>query len=211
MNYQKIYDQIIKRAKDQIEERLSKKKIDTYFEGHHIIPKCLGGTGRSKQYFHDNIVLLTAREHFLCHWLLHEIHPDNSKLSIAFWSMCYNTNKNHSRDYIPSSRIVEMAKQSMIEGIKNRKSGRLGKAPWNKGKKLDDPKYSKGGLSNIGRTHSSEVNKKKGRAGNTNGCKKIKYISLSLEFNSITDAAKYLKISRPRIYKLIKDNQIIYV
>jgi hypothetical protein len=36
-----------------------------YFEKHHIVPKCLGGTNDP-----SNIVCLTAREHFICHVLL---------------------------------------------------------------------------------------------------------------------------------------------
>jgi hypothetical protein len=38
---------------------------DEYVEKHHIIPKSLGGSNQK-----DNIVLLTAREHFVCHLLL---------------------------------------------------------------------------------------------------------------------------------------------
>lgn len=36
-----------------------------YTEKHHIIPKSLRGTNNA-----ENLVLLTAREHFICHWLL---------------------------------------------------------------------------------------------------------------------------------------------
>jgi len=56
MNYQKIYDQIIERAKN--------RKLEGYKEKHHIIPKCLGGPDNK-----ENLVELTAREHFLCHLL----------------------------------------------------------------------------------------------------------------------------------------------
>jgi hypothetical protein len=51
------YNQIIERAKH--------RKIDSYTESHHIIPESLGGANTS-----ENLVDLTAREHFLCHWLL---------------------------------------------------------------------------------------------------------------------------------------------
>ena len=40
------------------------RTLDCYTENHHIIPKSLGGSNDS-----DNLVALTAREHFLCHWL----------------------------------------------------------------------------------------------------------------------------------------------
>lgn len=58
-----------------------------YWEGHHIIPKCLGGLGNPRQQ-HTNIIHLTAAEHFTAHKLLAELFPDNSKLVYAFWAMC---------------------------------------------------------------------------------------------------------------------------
>lgn len=110
MDYKKIYDSICKRAKLEIKDRKRKKKLGfEYYEGHHILPKCLGGCGWANNPNHPNIVLLTAREHFLCHWLLHEMHPKNYKLALAFDGMCTLKGKKQYR-YIPSSRIVEYAK-----------------------------------------------------------------------------------------------------
>ena len=56
MNYQKIHDAIIERAKT--------RKLEGYKERHHIIPRCLGGTDDN-----ENLVDLTAREHFIIHLL----------------------------------------------------------------------------------------------------------------------------------------------
>lgn len=44
-----------------------------YYENHHIIPRSLNGSNSS-----ENLVLLTAREHFICHWLLVKIFPKGS-------------------------------------------------------------------------------------------------------------------------------------
>ena len=52
MNYQKIYNQIIERAKN--------RQLEGYKEKHHIIPRCLNGNNDK-----ENLVKLTAREHFL--------------------------------------------------------------------------------------------------------------------------------------------------
>jgi len=41
------------------------KGKDTYYEKHHIIPKSFSGSNSK-----DNLVLLTAREHYMCHLLL---------------------------------------------------------------------------------------------------------------------------------------------
>lgn len=57
MNYKKIYQNII-----------DKRKLETpesYTETHHILPKSLGGSDEP-----ENLVKLTAREHFICHYLL---------------------------------------------------------------------------------------------------------------------------------------------
>jgi len=105
MNYQRIYDSIINRAKS--EGRVKSK--DTYYEAHHILPKCMGGLGNRYDYDHPNIVLLTGREHFLCHWLLHEIYPANKGLTTAFIMMC-NVKGNTQRCYTPSSRLEEYAR-----------------------------------------------------------------------------------------------------
>jgi hypothetical protein len=100
MNYEKIYNQIIERGKN--------RSVDGYTEKHHIIPKCMNGTNNS-----DNIVKLTAREHFLAHWLLHEMYPNNTDLRYSFWSMCRSS--DNQKRYRPSARIYEYAKHQMLE------------------------------------------------------------------------------------------------
>ncbi len=59
--YSKWYFSIIRHAKAETR----KKNTGVYYESHHIIPKCMDGSNRK-----GNRVLLTAREHFLCHLLL---------------------------------------------------------------------------------------------------------------------------------------------
>ena len=99
MNYQKIYDQIIEKARS---ESRSKSK-GTYYEAHHIVPKCLGGSGHESQWrFHPNVVLLTAREHFICHWLLIKTYPESRGLRYAFRAMCILHSKNQQRCRIGS-------------------------------------------------------------------------------------------------------------
>lgn len=150
MNYLKIYNNIISKA--QNEKR--KKNVEKYYESHHIIPKCLGGTGSVKQWKnHPNIVLLTSREHFICHWLLHLIYPDNKKLAMSFWTMCVLKNNKQSR-YIPSSKVYEYAKLQMIETKK-------GKDGYWKGKKLYDSTKLKISKSKIGVPIHTEETKRK--------------------------------------------------
>jgi len=109
MNYEKIYNQIVERAKNRV--------LDCYTESHHIIPRCMGG-GDEK----ENLVNLTAREHFICHRLLVQIHPSNNKLKFALWAMCNMKSKRQSR-YTPSSRIYESIKIEVIQLISDKKKG----------------------------------------------------------------------------------------
>ena len=60
--YEKWYASITKNAKNRL--------LSVYTEQHHIVPCSLGGLD-DKQ----NLVDLTAREHFICHWLLTKIYP----------------------------------------------------------------------------------------------------------------------------------------
>ena len=69
MNYKKIYFQIIK---NRINNPLP---LDAYSEVHHIIPRSFGG-GNHK----ENLVRLTAREHFLVHFLLYKMYKHRSKV-----------------------------------------------------------------------------------------------------------------------------------
>jgi hypothetical protein len=85
MNYKKIYDDLMNSRLKIKSIRINEKKDGKYFEKHHIIPKCKGGTDNTP-YKNNNIVLLTAREHFLAHWLLWLIYRDR-QTALAFHKM----------------------------------------------------------------------------------------------------------------------------
>lgn len=166
MNHEKIYNQIIDRARNEM--RI--KGNDIYYERHHVIPKCLGGTNDK-----DNLVLLTAREHFICHKLLVEIYPDNKKLIFALWGMC-NQNKNGLR-YNVTNRTYEDVRikfSNSIRGYKHpprsEKTKRLLSAA-KKGKTYDelygengDAKRIAHSMAMTGKTHSESTKLKIGLA-----------------------------------------------
>lgn len=89
MNYKNIYDSIILKATNESEQRNTEKNFGFYFEKHHIIPRSLGGSDEEQ-----NLTLLTAREHFLCHWLLAKHYKkfgtkkESGKMIAAFTQMC---------------------------------------------------------------------------------------------------------------------------
>lgn len=93
MNYQKIYESIILNARNKNRSR----DDGNYYEDHHIIPKCLNGKDEP-----GNKVLLTAREHFVCHKLLTYIYKGNYKIYHAFHLMTFMNKTKYeitSRDY----------------------------------------------------------------------------------------------------------------
>lgn len=75
MDYEAIYSRLMDRARQRL--------IDGYVEKHHILPKCLGGDDSN-----ENLVILTAREHFVAHQLLVKIYPSEPKLIFAAKMMC---------------------------------------------------------------------------------------------------------------------------
>jgi hypothetical protein len=120
MNYQKIYNNIIA-------NRLS-NPINGYTEQHHILPRSLGGNDNL-----NNLVNLSAREHFICHYLLTRIYKDNKsaypKMIKAFMMMMINS--SNQKRYITSRRYERLRKEfSQIQslnqlGVKNSQYGTI--------------------------------------------------------------------------------------
>ena len=95
MNYERIYNQIIDKRRSN--------PCNGYVEKHHIIPRSLGGTDDV-----DNLVSLTAREHFICHYLLAKMYPKESfewyKMNHAFM---YMKCKSYNQDRYFNSKLYE--------------------------------------------------------------------------------------------------------
>jgi len=126
MNYKKIYDEIIYRAKIEKNIRINNRKNKShYYEAHHIVPTCLGGNGKSTQWNHINIVQLTAKEHFLCHLLLCRIYPEEKKLISALWLMINTKNKKQLR-YIPNAKTYDNIRNIYKESVSKDKNAMYG-------------------------------------------------------------------------------------
>jgi len=154
MDYIKIHDKLIFKAKN--------RKISGYTETHHIIPKCLGGTNEK-----ENLVKLTAKEHWLIHQLLCEIYPKNYSLLKALESMMRKSN-NQIRDYVISGKQYERIKKECSslhslrltgrkrkpfteEHKKNMSESKKGKPSWAKGKKFTEEHRKNIGIASKGR------------------------------------------------------------
>lgn len=132
MDYQKIYSQLILKAKER-------KTVEGYKELHHIIPKCVKGTDDV-----NNLVELTAKEHFIAHLLLTEIYSKSHKLKYALWMMASMEAPNQNRYKVSANmyRIIKEQiakksiehKQRISEGLK--RAYQEGKRISNAGKKM---------------------------------------------------------------------------
>lgn len=131
MNSIKIYYDLCRSRQSMI-----RFKGEGYYELHHIKPKWMGGDDSK-----DNLVLLTAREHYIAHYLLFNHYKDRPS-SAAFHIMNISCNmqyrdskkyeevrlwqsKNLKGDNNPSKRLEVRKKISeKVSGSKNGMYGR---------------------------------------------------------------------------------------
>ena len=121
--YTKLYYQIITPTLN--------RELNTYKELHHIIPRSLGGTDDK-----DNLTYLTAREHFICHWLLVKMTEGQarSKMIYALQGMRAQNNSQQRYETKITSRVYEHYR---IEHARIHSETMKGKPAWNKGRKLE--------------------------------------------------------------------------
>lgn len=112
MNYQKIYQNLI--------EKRQYNPVEGYSESHHIIPRCIGGSDN-----YENLIYLSAREHFIAHVLLVKIYKNKKLLYAA--NMMSNFKKYNSKQYSWlkelhfNTPVSEETKKKISEGNKGKK------------------------------------------------------------------------------------------
>lgn len=107
--YTQWYFNIINVARNRILENV-------YYEKHHVIPKGCGGDPSGE------LVRLTAREHFICHWLLTKMTTGKLKRSMcyALSKMCRsNQYQLEGRSY--PSRYYDIARKNLSKAKKGTK------------------------------------------------------------------------------------------
>lgn len=113
MNYEKIYNQIVIKAQNRVLDKI------IYTERHHIIPKCLGGVNSK-----ENRIIVTAKEHYLLHYLLVKIYPDHVGLIHAFWMMCNGSRKQrpntNSRMYATARELFTKMRKGVSSVMKGK-------------------------------------------------------------------------------------------
>ena len=88
--------------------RASNRSLDGYKEIHHIIPRSIGGKNTK-----DNLVALTAKEHFICHLLLLRMltGQDKAKMVYACWQLANQENSNQDRVKINSLTYAKLREE----------------------------------------------------------------------------------------------------
>jgi hypothetical protein len=122
MNYRKIYDNLIDRARN--------RRIEGYVEIHHVIPRCLGGTDDL-----TNLVPLTAEEHYVAHQLLVKIYPGVPGLVFACIAMSGKTNEyRNNKLYAWVRKQCSEAAILNRTGKKHSDETKVKMSAWQKGK-----------------------------------------------------------------------------
>ena len=167
-------------------------KDGVYLEKHHIIPRCMGGNNGT-----NNIVNLTAREHFVAHRLLTKMVDDPfMRRKLVYAVICFKRkNPNHSgRSSITNSRSFDYMKRQLSvlpispeisAKISNALRGKkrpahVGKNLSNKlkGRVFSDETKLKMRLAKLGKIASAETRKKqseirRGKAFSSEHCANI--------------------------------------
>lgn len=142
-----------------------KRNSSEYTEKHHIIPKSLGGCNGK-----ENIVPLTAREHFICHLLLTKMTEGASKnkmISAVFFLTGRGKAKRNNK--IKSSRLYKLLKEQHAKNVSNEKKG------------CNQPV----------RTKETKLRLSKSKTGNLNPNFKCKWVTPWGTFESSRQASKF--------------------
>jgi len=102
-------------------QRAFSRSITGYTEKHHILPKSIFPEVAKDP---TNLATLTAREHFLCHWLLTKIFVGDSKrkMCYAFSRMIEPGNQYQSR-YLPKSTVYAKLRESLAKQLTGKANG----------------------------------------------------------------------------------------
>lgn len=113
--YTKWYLRIIDSAKN--------RSLECYSEVHHIVPRSLGGTDVK-----ENLVELTAREHFVCHLLLTKMldGENRSKMSYALHCLLAMSRDYQFRYTNCHSKLYEYSKIQFSRAVSERRKAYVG-------------------------------------------------------------------------------------
>jgi len=132
MDYLAHYDKLMKRAQGRV--------LPGYSEGHHVLPKCLGGSNEK-----SNIVRLTPEEHYVAHQLLVMMHPGHRGILWAASNMTGASAKMARRN-----KLYGWLRRLLSEDMRVRATGR----------KMPPEAVEKMRQAKIGTKHTAEAKAK---------------------------------------------------
>ena len=94
------------------------RTLQGYTEKHHIIPKSLGGTNCL-----SNLVILTAREHYICHLLLTKMTIGDARFKMSYALMMMSIGNRYNQRYNLNNRQYEYARNLLSSLKTGRKNG----------------------------------------------------------------------------------------
>lgn len=201
-----VYKLLIEKA-----QSAKRTRADGYFENHHIIPQSFGGTRKF-----DNMVLLTAREHFVAHTLLERMFTGKKYFQMAnalnrLSSGGMKKGRIKSRQYeMAKRRFSEMLRVKPRDPCSEETKRKIGDA--NRGRTASDEtrrlmseaRRGKGfGMKNWtweGKKHSEETKRKISEAVKSRSREVIDRISAKQVGRKLSDETK-TKISMAKIGK----------
>lgn len=104
--YTKYYCNIIEKALLRPQDRKYLKEIYGYVESHHILPKCFGLGGEKDK---NNLVFLTAKEHFVVHLCATKMFESSFKNKMIFAFRQLKSSNKYQKRYM-NSRLYEKIK-----------------------------------------------------------------------------------------------------
>lgn len=145
MDYKRQYDLLMEKARQR-------GKVEGYKERHHIIPRCMGGSNKK-----ENLVELTAREHYVAHRLLWMAYRTRA-MATAFHMM---TRSQHLHQRKFTNRQYETARIAVSEASKGRTVSEETRRKLSEASKnISEETRKKIGEAGKGRTVSEETRKK---------------------------------------------------
>lgn len=163
--YTKWYYKLVNQVKDR------NQTSEAYYEIHHIIPRCIGGQNNK-----ENLVRLTAREHFIAHCLLTKMLSGVAKRKMTFALFRMTSCNSNQQRYQINNRQYEIVKKQMAKEIKEqnknqtytqkqrdkmKKTLETNGGPWNKGKKMCDSFKQKIKQARLSRPQMSQITRAK--------------------------------------------------
>ena len=134
---------------NQIVARAATRTLTGYKENHHIVPQSIGGLNEK-----ENMVYLTAREHFICHWLLTKMTTgdDRARMVYALRMMSVTNDRQNRYKTQITARVYETYRK---EHAANHSKVMKGRSASNKGRVMSDEQKKKLSIAQTGKKYSA--------------------------------------------------------